>query len=156
MNQIRSSGFWIIICNATVKSFISRCVACRRLRGNFQLQKMASLPKDRMCEEPPFTYCSVDLFGPFIVKEGRKELKRYGTLFTCLSSRAIHIEVANSLSTDCFLMCLRKFIGQRGNVRLIRSDNGINFVGASAELTKAFTEMNHQKVNQFMQDNGGE
>ena len=109
-----------------------------------------------MCEEPLLTYCGIDLFGPFVVEEGRKELKRYGTLFTFLSSRAIHIEAANSLSTDCFLMCLQRFIGRRGNVRLIRSDNGTNFVGTSAELTKAFTQMNHQKINQFMQDNGAE
>ena len=106
MNQIRSSEFWIINCNAAVRSLISRCVTFRRLKGNLQLQKMASLPRDRMCEEPPFTYCSVGFFGPFVVKEGRKELKRYGTLFTCLSSRAIHIGAANSLSTDCFLICL--------------------------------------------------
>ena len=133
MNWIKSSGFWIVNCNTTVKSFISRCVTCRRLRGNLQLQKMASQPRDRRCEEPPFTYSSVDLFGLFAVKG---ELKRYRTLFTCLSSQTIHIEAANSLSTYCFLMCLRRFIGQRENVRLIRSDNGTNFVGASAELTK--------------------
>ena len=72
MSQIRYSGFWILNCNATVKSFISRCVICRRLRGNLQLEKMASLPKDRMFEEPPFTYRSVDLFAPFVVKEMRK------------------------------------------------------------------------------------
>ena len=53
-------------------------------------------------------------------------------------------------------MCLRRFIGQRENVRLIISDNGTNFVADSAELTKSFTEMNHHKINQFMQDNGGE
>ena len=53
-------------------------------------------------------------------------------------------------------MCLRRFIGQTGNVGLIRSNNGTNIVEASAELTKAFTEMNHQKINQFMQDNGSE
>ena len=100
--------------------------------------------------------CGVDLFGPFVVKEGHKELKRYGTLFTCLSSWPIYIEAANSLSTDCFLMCLWRFIDWRGNVRLIRSDSGTNFVGALAELTKAFTEMNHPKINQFMQDKGGE
>ena len=108
MNQVRSSGFWRISCNATVKSFIPRCVTFRCLRGNLQLQKMVSLPRDRMCEEPPFTYYGVDLFGPFVVKEGCKELKRYGTLFTCLSSWAIHIEAANSLNINCFLMCLQK------------------------------------------------
>ena len=130
--------------------------SCIRLRGNLQLQKTASLPRDRMCEDPPFTHCGIDFFGPFLVKEGRKELKQYETLFTCLSSRAIHIEAAKSLSTDCFIMCFRRFISRRRSVRLIRSDNRTNFVGASAELTKIFTEMNHKKINQFMQDDGGE
>ena len=53
-------------------------------------------------------------------------------------------------------MFLQRFIGQRRNVRLIRADNGTNFVGASAELTNTFIGMNHQKINQFMQGNGGE
>ena len=74
MNYIRSSGFWIINCNAAVRSYISKCVTCRHLRGNFQQQKMASLPSNSLCEERPFTYCSVDLFGRFVTKEGCKEL----------------------------------------------------------------------------------
>ena len=73
-----------------------------------------------MREEPPFTYCGIDLLGPFVVKDGRKEVKRYGTLYTCLSSRAIHIEVVLSLSTDSFIMSLRRFVGCSGNVRMIR------------------------------------
>ena len=57
---------------------------------------MASLPSDRLCEKPPFTNCGVDLFGPFVTKEGCKE--HYGALFICLSSRAIHIETVASLN----------------------------------------------------------
>ena len=38
---------------------------------------MADLPEDRMESTPPFTYCQMDCFGPFIVKERIKELKRY-------------------------------------------------------------------------------
>ena len=72
---------------------------------------MADLPKERMSKEPPFTYCRVDLFGSFLVKEGRKEVKRYSTLYTCLSGRAIHIEVVYSLSTDSFIMSVRRFAG---------------------------------------------
>ena len=53
---------------------------------------MASLSSDRLSEEPPFTYYCVDLLGSFVTKEGYKELKGYGALFTCLSSRAIHTE----------------------------------------------------------------
>ena len=46
---------------------------------------MADLPKDRISEEPPFSYYGIDMFGPFTVKVGREEKKRYGALFTCLS-----------------------------------------------------------------------
>ena len=53
-------------------------------------------------------------------------------------------------------MCLQRFIGRRGNVRLARSDNGTNFVRASTELDKAFTDVDHQKISQFMQDSGCE
>ena len=109
-----------------------------------------------MSEEPPFTYCGVDLFGSFLVKDGRKEVKRYGALYTCLSSRAIHIEVVYSLSTDSLIMSLRRFVACRGNVRMIRSDNGSNLVGASAELSRAFQEMDHIKIGNFLKENGGE
>ena len=117
---------------------------------------MASLPRDRLCEESAFTYCSVDLFGPFVIKEGRKELKLYGALFTCLSSRAIHIETVTSLNIDSFILCLPRFVGRRGDIRLLRSENGSNFVGASSGFKKAFAEMDQQKINDFMRDNGGE
>ena len=99
-----------------------------------------------MSEEPPLTYCVVDLFGSFLVKDGQKEVKKFGALYTCLSSRAIHIEVVYSLSTDSFIMSLRRFVGCRGNVSVIRSDNGSNVVGASAELSCAFHEMDHIKT----------
>ena len=91
------------------------------MRGQLQQQKMVDLPKDRMCIEPLFTDCGVDIFGPFVVKDGQKEVKKYGgTLYTCLSSRAIHIEVVHLLSTDFFILILSHFIGQRGIVRMIR------------------------------------
>ena len=61
---------------------------------------MAELPTDRFEQVPPFTFSAVDYFGPFYIKEGRKEMKRYGVLFTCIASRAIHLEIATSLTTD--------------------------------------------------------
>ena len=79
-------------------------------------------------------------------KEGRKELKRCGTMFTCLASRAVHIEITNSAETDSFILALRGVIVRHGNLRSITSDNSKNFVGANNELKKDFNEMNHQQI----------
>ena len=76
----------------------------------------------------------MDMFGPFVTKEGRKELKRYGAIFTCFASRGIHLEVVNSMDTDSFIMCLRRFIRRCGNVKMLRCDNGSNFTGAEKKL----------------------
>lgn len=129
---------------------IHQCVTCRRLRAKVQQQKMADLPADRLTSTPPFTYCEVDYFGPWYVKEGHKELKRYGVLFTCLVTRAIHLEVANSLETDSHINTLRYFICTRGPVRQMRSNNGSNFIGARRELKEALAEMDQDQVKTEM------
>ena len=63
------------------------------MHGRFGEQIMADLPKDRVSESLPFTYCGVDIFRPFLVKERQSKLKTYGALFTCLASRPVHTEV---------------------------------------------------------------
>lgn len=138
--------YWVVSANATVRQVISKCVTCRRLRGKPPEQKMADLPRERVTPAPPFTFTGVDYFGPYIIKNGRKEVKRWGALFTCLASRAVHIEIANSLDTDSFLQALRRFIARRGVVKSIRSDNGTNFVGAQSELRQAIEEMNQDQI----------
>ena len=156
LNEVRSSGFWILNANSISRSLIFHCVTCRSLRGKLGEQLMSELPSDRLQECPPFTYCGVDLFGPFLIKNGRKEMKRYGVMFTCLCSRAVHIEVAHSLDTDSFILSLRRFIGSRGNIHLMRSDNGSNFVGAIKELREAFQEMNHNQIAQYLETHGAD
>ena len=150
VNEIRNNGFWIISCSAVVSNLIMKCVVCRRLRGSLQVQKMANLPADRLEPAPPFTYCAVDFFGPFFIKEGRKELKRYGVLFTCMLCRAVHVETSNSLETDSFINCLRRFMSIRGPIRQLRSDRGTNFVGAERELKMALNELDDDKLRQFL------
>ena len=108
-------------------------------------------------EAPSFTYCGVDLFGPFLVKERQSELKRHRILFTCLVNRAVHIEVVATMETDPFIMTLQRMIARRDNIRSTRSDNGSNFVGRTEnELKRAFEEMNHTKVKFFLQKNGAD
>ena len=150
LNDLRSHGYWVIGGSSSVSRCISKCVICRRLRGALQEQKMANLPEDRLEPAPPFTHCGVDYFGPWLIKEGRKELKRYGVLFTCLSSRAIHLEVSATLETDSFINALRRFINRRGPVRTIRCDQGSNLMGAKNELQKALSSMDQTRVRHFL------
>ncbi|XP_013409149.1 uncharacterized protein LOC106172794 [Lingula anatina] len=107
---------------------------------------MSDLPADRLEPAPPFTYSAVDFFGPIYVKEGRKQMKRYGAMFTCLASRAIHIEVAYSLSTDSFINCYRRFVCRRGPVRLLGADRGTNFIGVKGEQETVFMDMDQDKI----------
>nr|XP_021335998.1 uncharacterized protein LOC110440142 [Danio rerio] len=149
--SILRQKFWIPQANSAIRKLIHKCSVCRRLNGRVGEQKMASLPEDRLLpDKPPFTNVGVDYFGPFEVKRGRSTVKRYGVLFTCLTIRAVHIEVADSLDTDSCINALRRFISRRGQVAVMRSDNGTNFVGAERELREALKNLNQITIEQAM------
>ena len=63
-----------------------------------------------------------------------------------MSSRAVRIETANSLSTDSFLNAYRRFVSRRGFVRLLRSDRGSNLVGEKRALEEALDELDNDKI----------
>lgn len=111
---------------------------------------MADLPVDRVESAQPFSFCGMDCFGPFLTKQGRKEQKRYGLLFTCLCSRAVHIETLEDLTRDAFINALRCFIAIRGTVRQIRSDCWTNFTGAKNELGRALNELDKERVTTYL------
>ena len=92
---------------------------------------MADLPKEHVIPSPLFTHCGADMFGPFIVKNGRKEFKRYGCIFTCMSSCAAHRLQMIWVRTPSFKHCVVLLPGEG------KSDNGTNFIGAENELKKA-------------------
>ncbi len=129
---------------------IHKCYDCRVARGKAGEQRMADLPEERSISDGPFLNSGLDMFGPYIIKEGRKELKRWGILFTCLSCRGIHLESVVNADTDSFIMALRRFMSRRGTVNSIRSDNGGNFVGASNELGNAYKELDHDKIKKYL------
>ncbi|XP_038150062.1 uncharacterized protein LOC119789301 [Cyprinodon tularosa] len=150
INEIRSNGFWIPGINRAVATHLHQCVTCRKLRRFTEKQRMADLPPERVDPSPPFTYCGMDCFGPFLTKQGRKVQKRYGLLFTCLCCRAIHIEMLDDMSTDAFINGLRCFIAIRGAVRDIKCDQGTNFVGARNELNEALKQVDANRLTTFL------
>ncbi|CAL8088177.1 unnamed protein product [Calicophoron daubneyi] len=116
---------------------------------------MADLPKPRVTPgQSPFSSVGVDYFGPIYVKHGRKREKRYGCLFTCLQIRAVHIEIAHSLSSDSFISAFIRFVARRGPPKELFSDNGSNFKGAEEEIKRALCTWNQHRINGTMLTHG--
>lgn len=140
---------------ALAKKIKNECVICRKYEAKPMEQIMANLPKDRVeADVTPFTSTGLDLFGPFEIKQGRSRVKRYGVIFTCLSSRSNHLEVAHSLDTSSLIQALRRFIARRGSVKTIRSDNGTNLVGGEKELGQAIQDWNQEQVDDYLKQKG--
>ncbi|XP_046898685.1 uncharacterized protein LOC124482244 isoform X1 [Hypomesus transpacificus] len=150
INEIRSNGFWIPGINKAVANYVYQCVKCRRLRRPTEEQRMSDLPSERLDPSPPFLYCGMDCFGPFLTKQARKVHKRYGLLLTCLCCRAVHIEMLDDMTTDAFINVLRCFIAIRGAVSEIRCDQGSNFAGAKNELHEALKEVDSERLTTFL------
>ena len=96
---VREGGYWVIGAHRMISRLIESCVTCKRLRGPTLTQHMANLPTDRLEACPPFTNVGLDVFGPWEIttrrlRGGAVNAKRWGLIITCLSSRAIHIEVS--------------------------------------------------------------
>ena len=141
VSNVRST-YWITKIRRLVKRIGNGCVTCKRYFAPPCEQKMADLPPERLeSGHPPFYYVGVDCFGPFLVKNGRSEVKRYGCLFTCLSTRAIHLEMLRNMDVDSFLNGFRRFVSRRGSPAIVWSDNGTNFVGGKAELERSLNDL---------------
>ena len=98
------------------KRQFARCLDCHRRRIKPAVPIMADLPSCRLdIHAGAFHSTGVDYFGPMMVKVRRSSLKVWGCLFTCLTVRAVHLDLVGSLSTDDFILCLRRFIGRRGS-----------------------------------------
>ncbi|XP_058810335.1 uncharacterized protein LOC131675383 [Phymastichus coffea] len=134
--------FWILNGRNQIRHVLRRCVPCLRQKPKFSHAKMADLPESRV--NPAFTFAKtgVDFFGPIMIKEKRDRnrnfLKAYGSVFVCMATKAVHIEVASDLSAEGFLACFRRFVATHGKPTTMYSDNGTNFVGANSELQRIY------------------
>lgn len=127
---------------SAVRSIIHRCQPCRLASSKAKPPMMGSLPEGRLAHhQRAFTHCGVDFFGPMEVVIGRRREKRYGALFTCLTTRAVHLELAHQLSSDSFILALRRMSARRGYPSIMYSDNGTNFHGANKEMGEAVKKM---------------
>jgi len=90
--------YWITGATSAMRKIITEWCLCTRYNGRMMGQKIADLPKERILpDHPPFNNTCVDYFEPIVVKKGRATVKCYGVIFTCLASRAVHLDLATSL-----------------------------------------------------------
>ena len=146
LSRLRSR-VWIVDGRNILKGIKRSCVTCRKLYAPVAEQKMSDLPPER-CEAymPPFTYTSFDIFGPYMVKHGRGEAKRYGIIFGCFTTRAVYLDVLPSLQTDHFLNALVRFIARKGCPVKLYCDNATTFVGGRNELARAMKQIDSDQV----------
>ena len=144
-----SQRYWILSGREAIREVENKCNQCAYTRAKAANQQMAPLPIARL--GPPyraFLRTAVDFAGPFevIMGRGRKRAKRYLCLFTCLLSRAVHLEMAFSLDTDSFLNAFFRMVNRRGIPKEVYSDNGTNFVAGERELREAVAQLDEQKI----------
>ncbi len=106
---------------------------------------MADLPPSSLrLFQPAFYSTGMDCFGPFAIKIGRRNEKRWGIIYKCLTTKAVYIDLLSQADTDSFLMSLRRFIARRGKPHQLLSDQGTNFKGGDRELKEAFNNIHPQ------------
>ncbi|OXA55241.1 Pro-Pol polyprotein [Folsomia candida] len=153
-SEVRQQYFIPSLRNA-IRTSYANCQQCKNERATPQAPEMGQLPRCRVeMNVRPFYKTGLDYFGPIDVVVKRSRVKRYVALFTCLSTRAVHLEIAGSLSTDSCIMAIRRFVCRRGCPSTIHSDNGTNFHGANNELKSALAEINQDKMNQECNNRG--
>ncbi|XP_075164204.1 uncharacterized protein LOC142236798 [Haematobia irritans] len=139
--------FWIPSIRSLLRSVEMQCNFCKIRKAQPTQPIMAALPIDRVIPfVRPFSHTGVDIFGPSNIKIRRSTEKRYVALFTCLTVRAVHIEIVVDLSTDAFILSL-SFMNRRGIPLQVRSDNGKNFVGLLKELRNETDFLDYNQIN---------
>ncbi|XP_062710719.1 uncharacterized protein LOC115269391 [Aedes albopictus] len=146
LNEIRQR-YRIPRLKSTYNTIRKQCQECMNDRAMPQPPAMSDLPAARLAAfSRPFTHMGVDYFGPILVTANRKTEKRWVLLATCLTIRAIHLQVAHTLTTDSCIMAIRNVIGKRGTPAVIYSDQGTNFRGASKELEASMENLDFERL----------
>ncbi|XP_063418336.1 uncharacterized protein LOC134700764 [Mytilus trossulus] len=144
--------YWIPKIRHRVKTALRNCIPCRKLISRpYVAPDPPPLPKDRPGEDPPFSVTGVDLTGALHVRQnGNKETKAYIYLFTCASTRAVHIELVQDLTTYSFLLAFRRFVSRRSLPKIMISDNASTYISAATEIAKIFkSETVHGKLSEL-------
>ena len=118
---------WIPKGTQLARKVVRECHWCRRENVKMQKQLMAALPEERLTAGKPFQFTTLDFFGPFPIKDlakGRRTLKCWGVVYTCLASRAVALYACPGYNADSFLATQTKFAAVYGEPEKCYADHG--------------------------------
>ena len=131
--------YWIPTIRMYVKKLLRKCVVCTKLsRRAYRAPDPPPLPKGRITNPTPFSVCGVDFTGALYVREGETERKIYICLFTCATTRAVHLEVILDMTVESFMLAFWKFASRRSLPSRMISDNASTYLAAADELQRLF------------------
>lgn len=140
LNKLRRSGFWVPRGRQAVKTALSDCYLCKRFNAlAFKYPKVTNLPKHRVNLIKPFLHTGVDFTGHLWIEGDKGVCKMYLLVFTCLTIRAIHLELVPDMSTRSFLLALMRFTNMYGIPSHIYSDNARSFIAGCNMMEEVFT-----------------
>lgn len=148
--------FWLTGSRNKINHHVHKCIVCFKNKPTIMNQLMADLPAARVNDNiKPFTNCAIDNTGEMVTKfnkgKGAKTVKSYATIFVCMSTKAIRIELVSDLTAEAFIAALRRFVARRGNCKTIHSDNATCFVKAN-KLLQNKSEMEAEEYNKNIRD----
>lgn len=134
-------AYWIPKGRQVVKGLLNRCIPCKILEGkSMKLPGPPPLPAERVVYTEPFQTVGVDYSGAITITNSDDNVpkKFYVCLFTCATTRAVHLELARDMSATTFLQLFRRFVARRSTPRIMISDNGTNFTATSKFLRELY------------------
>ena len=140
VNALRGSGFWVPKVRFAVNSVLKDCALCKRINTrNFHYPSTPDLPRDRVNLTTPFHTCGVDFTGHFYCLDaGGLRVKSYILIFTCFTTRAVHLEVLPNMSISEFILAFIRFTNRFGIPSVVYSDNAKTFLATPNILSEFF------------------
>ena len=141
--------FWIPKLRRLVKRVRKSCHGCVRFRAQaYEKPPPGKLPATRTEGSAPFQVVGVDFAGPIRYRtKGKAEKKAYLVLYGCSLTRAVHLEILQSMEVVEFIPSLKRLIARRGRPKIIYSDNAKTFIAANKWLKRAQKD---EKLHHFL------
>ena len=137
--RFRCEGFWTTHCGQLAKRVVDNCVDCRKLTHRLLKQRMGQIPEERLQDPHAWSYCQMDLFGPYMCRSDvnlRSSKKIWGLVIEDSNAGAVHLDVVTDYSAQAVISTLHRFGSLRGWPGVICTDPGSQLESAGGQLDR--------------------